>query len=186
MADIFAYDQKSLFYILLLHSQHSREYVHWILSCLIYQQEKCRQVSGPGTMLFLGCTCKIQDETDELHRCYGRQNLWARKIHSLISDCLGLKGCQFKPKQNKQKHASHSMKQCGTLLSCLYMIQISGRNSAFASAVASSSRSSCFFFSCITLLVPPGHFKWLSTSALQALLLPYTVVTPEPASLKLI
>jgi len=44
--------------MLLLHNQHGWERVHWILLCLIHQQEKCRQVLVQGQCCSLDALVK--------------------------------------------------------------------------------------------------------------------------------
>lgn len=174
MVDNLLMNKKVSSLMLLLHNQHSWERVHWILLCLIHQQGKCQQVSGPGTVLFLRCACKIQDETDDLCRCYGRQNLWARKIHSLNFRLFRSKGLAFKTKQNKQIKMCKSEHETMWNIVKSFVCDSDFREEfCFCINCGQQWHNSCFFLSWITLLVPSEQFKWWSTSALQALLLQY-------------
>lgn len=126
----------------------------------ISRQQKCQQAQGQ--------CCSVDALVKSETRQTNCASVMAGKIYeperltAWISYCLSLKGWRFKPKQNKQ------IKTCKPEHETIWNVRKSFVHDwrfreEFCFCINCGQQwhnSSCFFRSCITLLVPSGHFKW--------------------------
>lgn len=163
MADIFAYEQKKISSMCYCCITGTAETV-----CTEFCRASYISRRSVNKFLVQGQCCSLDALVKSKRRQMSCAGVMAGKIYeperltAWISDCLGLKGWQFKTKQNKQIKTCRS--EHGTMWNTVKsFVHDSDFREEFCFCINCGQQwhnSSCFFLSCITLLVPSGRFKW--------------------------
>lgn len=100
--DVSADEQSSPFYMLLLWNQGSWEQVHWVLSCSYVSSRNADKFLVQRQCCSLDALVKSKTRQTSCAGVRAGEIYEPERFTAWISDCLGLKGWQFKTRQNKQ------------------------------------------------------------------------------------